>query len=441
MTGLPRIIPLELTRAVIIIAGWWALYCKLHRPPTLARRVALLVCMTVLYSYWMWIMNIPWGMVGDAFFWAGMQLLFAFLAGDWRNSFFTALFYIGVEQVIDVTRSCAVAWIRGDWFASRSVAQYIQGNLQYLFVLCWAIFYYRTMRNRKRDMPWRFWIMTLGSPIAVFLLLTRFTELAEPLLYQGVNFFGVGAAIGIIFFISHHFSFYLYIRQMKLFDLEIQAATLQSHLGAQTRQNRLIEDAQKQASEIRHEMKNLLFALQIELSNKNYAGIETRLNALLGEMKQYELKPYTAIPVIDAMIACKGETLRQSGVDFLISAETLFVSDSCAYDIASILAIALDNAIDAVVQRSGKAGAVRVAINRRKNLVVIRISNPLTKPLAYQGGELQSTKNEPGHGLGLPALRRIVDRYSGNLTISGKDGVFLLEIMLMDSGTRRPSSK
>jgi nitrogen fixation/metabolism regulation signal transduction histidine kinase len=57
------------------------------------------------------------------------------------------------------------------------------------------------------------------------------------------------------------------------------------------------------------------------------------------------------------------------------------------------------------------------------------------------GNILQTTKNEPGHGLGLPALRRIVDRYSGEVRISDKNGVFSLEIMLIYAEPNGPALK
>jgi sensor histidine kinase YesM len=305
-------------------------------------------------------------------------------------------------------------------------------NLQYLFVLGWTAFYYRIMKKRKINMSLRNALMTLAPPIAMFFVLTSFDEIALPLLEQGDNIYSIGFMVGLVFFISHHLSFYLQVRQMKLFDLQMQSQTLQSQLESQIRQNRLIEGAQKQAAEIRHEMKNLIFALQIELERQNYEGIETRLNALAGELKHYELRPYTAVPVIDAMISYKGETLREYGAEFTVTAEPLDVDGAFAYDLTSLLAVALDNAIDALAFETVKDAQVCLGIQRWKNMVFIQVTNPLTRPLKYYNGELQSAKDQAGHGFGLPALRRIVERYSGEVKISDKDGMFSLELMLED---------
>jgi signal transduction histidine kinase len=61
---------------------------------------------------------------------------------------------------------------------------------------------------------------------------------------------------------------------------------------------------------------------------------------------------------------------------------------------------------------------------------LIHLTNPLPGPLRYKNGEIQSTKEESGHGLGLPLLRRIARKYDGDLTISDSDGVFCLSVML-----------
>jgi hypothetical protein len=423
-------------RGLVTIAGWWVLFYKLHRPPNKARRIALLVSLPALYFFWRFYVFNGISIFGIypptffAVFWAFIILFFALLDGDWRASFFTAIFYIGAEQIIDVTRMCAYGYITGGWPQPFTLERYMMLNLQYLFLLGWTVFYYRILINRKIEMSLRNALMTLAPPIAMFFLLTSFDEIALPLLERGDNIYSIGFMTGFIFFISHHLSFYLHVRQMKLFDLNMQSQTLQSQLESQIRQNRLIEGAQKQAAEIRHEMKNLIFALQIELKQQNYEGIETRLNTLAGELKHYELKPYTAVPVIDAMISYKGETLREYGAAFTVTADPLGIDDALAYDLTSLLAIALDNAIDALAFGVMKDALVCLEIRRWKNMVFIQVTNPLTESLKYHNGELQSTKDEPGHGFGLLALRRIVERYFGEVKISGKDGMFSLEVML-----------
>jgi sensor histidine kinase regulating citrate/malate metabolism len=229
----------------------------------------------------------------------------------------------------------------------------------------------------------------------------------------------------------------MYLRLLTYYDSHLKAQALQSQLDVYAHQSQLIEGAQKQTVEIRHEIKNILFALQVELEKQNYEGVKTRINSLVGELKQYEQKPYTGVSVVDAMIAYKAEKIEKSGATLSVSAELLDIPDVLAYDTASCLAIALDNTADAVAstseQETGLRGTPEVcaALWRQKNLLFIQVTNPFVKPLSYRNGELQSTKGEAGHGLGLPALRRIVEQHSGDLRIEARDGIFSLQMMLM----------
>jgi sensor histidine kinase regulating citrate/malate metabolism len=138
---------------------------------------------------------------------------------------------------------------------------------------------------------------------------------------------------------------------------------------------------------------------------------------------------------MNAMISYKAEQLREYGAAFSVSAELLDIPEALTHDIASVLAIALDNAIDAVAlieeTEALKNAAVHCRIRRRRNLLFIKVSNPLVHPLTYRNGELQTIKNKPGPDSGLPALRRIVERYDGEVKISDKDGIFLLQVMLV----------
>jgi sensor histidine kinase regulating citrate/malate metabolism len=95
------------------------------------------------------------------------------------------------------------------------------------------------------------------------------------------------------------------------------------------------------------------------------------------------------------------------------------------------MAIALDNAADACeVIASNDPLPVGCKILAQKNMLLIQVTNPLPGPLQYKDGEIQSAKAESGHGLGLPTLRWIVQKYAGDVTISDRGNVFCLSIML-----------
>ncbi|MDR3343635.1 MAG: GHKL domain-containing protein, partial [Treponema sp.] len=408
--------------------GWWVLFYKLHRPPTKLRRIVQLAAFVISYTSWM---LIPLSDTGNVILWASMIILFALIAGDLRKSLFTALYYIGIEAAIDTIRYFFIMCIFGKTFGDYSREYYIQFNLQYLFVLGWTPFYYWIMKKRDKKLPLRFWIMTVIPPFGTTILLTHYAEVARASLAAGVNSYIEGILFGFFLFALNLFTVYMYIRLITYYDSYLKAQVLQSQLEVYAHQSHLIEGSQKQTAEIRHEIKNILFALQIELENQNYDGVKARLNSLMGDLKQYEQKLYTGVSVIDAMIAYKSEKIGEYGAALQVSAELLDISDTVAYDAASCLAIALDNAVDAVCNATTlKEAEVCCAFWRQKNMLFIHVTNPFVTPLSYRNGEIQSTKEEAGHGLGLPTLRRIAEQYSGEVRIDSEGGIFSLLVML-----------
>jgi DNA-binding CsgD family transcriptional regulator len=222
MTELLPNIPLEITRAAISIAAWWVLFYKLHRPPTKIRRIIQLVSFVVCYVIWKIGVQFQ-SSTGNVILWAVMIIFFALVSGmppggDLRHSLFTALYYIGMEAAIDTIRYFLIISLFGKSFTLYSAAYNIQGNVQYLFVLGWAFFYYWIMKNRSARLPLRFWIMTVSPPLATTVLLTRYADVARPLLVQGTNLYIEGIFTGLFLFVFDLFWFYLYLKLTAAYD-------------------------------------------------------------------------------------------------------------------------------------------------------------------------------------------------------------------------------
>jgi DNA-binding CsgD family transcriptional regulator len=215
----PHILP-EIARAALSIAGWWFLFYKLHRPPTMLRRLLLLGAFAAGYTFWI---LIPLSDTGNVILWAALILLFALLAGDWRNSFFTALYYIGMEAAVDTIRYFCIMYLFGKTPRGYTAAYYVQFNLQYLFVLGWAFYYYWIMKDRSARLPLRFWIMTVIPPFATTVLLTRYADVARPLLAGGTNIFLEGTLIGLFLLVFNLFTFYMYFKLSLMYEAQVFA--------------------------------------------------------------------------------------------------------------------------------------------------------------------------------------------------------------------------
>ena len=92
---------------------------------------------------------------------------------------------------------------------------------------------------------------------------------------------------------------------------------------------------------------------------------------------------------------------------------------------------ALDNAIEA-------AGAstdpyISVSSCRRRNAFMIEVKNSMAgkRRIEAESGLPVTTKERAGHGFGLVNIRKVAQKYYGDIAIEQEEGSFRLVIMLM----------
>jgi sensor histidine kinase regulating citrate/malate metabolism len=405
-----------------------------RKPAGTPRRILLLVSFPAAYLAFM---LIPLSTNGNVIFWAGIIILFALLSGG--DSLFTAIYYIGMEACLDTIRYFFVVTLNGKIFPAYSPVYYFQYNLLYLVILGWAVFYCSVLKDRREKLPLRFWIITIIPPFGSTVLLTRYADEARLVMDLGVNIYLVGLLTGLFFLALNLFTFYMYVRLLAYYESHLQTKLLQWQVTAYARRVAVVETFQRQTDETRHELKNLLFGLKVDMDQQNYESVNKRIRTLLGDLKQAEPEIYTGIPLIDAIISYKLVRLRELGADLSVQADLLDagigpLESPAAYDIASIMGIALDNVTDAceTLHRADQTSAppVSCAIQKKPLLLLIQVTNPLPQPLSYKNGVIQSTKTQSGHGLGLSALRRIAGKYGGKVAIADTDGTFSLTVTL-----------
>jgi len=275
----------EITRAVVSVAAWWVLFYRLHRPQALWRRIALLAAMPAAYAFWIFT---PMNIAANAASWAAFTVVFAFICGDLRRSLFTAFFYIGIEMSIDSTRSSMIAMIFGRFFTRYSPAQYLQYNLQYLFVFAVACFYYTVMK-RYRDKPKiSAWLLCVIPPLVLWAVLTYFVhtaDITDPiLLEQGINIYGPGFCFGLSSILLNLGILYLYIRQTIIIDaqhltMEVSGAepiwTPEGGLSAKFCERYCLTDREKDVVEVMMQGKS-----NKEIANTLFISIRTVGNYL-----------------------------------------------------------------------------------------------------------------------------------------------------------------
>lgn len=117
--------------------------------------------------------------------------------------------------------------------------------------------------------------------------------------------------------------------------------------------------------------------------------------------------------------------------------EFYYPEDSCinAFDISVILNNALQNALENTPPR--ETSRISVSSYRQNNAYMIEIRNSFSGNLQWDrqsGLPVTSRKKADGHGYGLANIRRVAEKYFGDIDIALEDGEFRLSVMLMTEG-------
>ena len=192
-----------------------------------------------------------------------------------------------------------------------------------------------------------------------------------------------------------------------------------------------MRQSDRQASALRHDMKNHLAVLGEYAAQGNIQELERYLDAF----GQKLIRPgliHTDNPDIDSILNYKLRQAEDAGarLELDIKLSERFTAD--AFDLNIILGNLLDNAVEALPASGDKWIALSLRVER--GVLFLRIANGYdgrtVQTAGPDGPVYRSRKKGEDHGLGLGIVRRIVDKYHGELRIKSEKEIFTVEAIL-----------
>ena len=106
-------------------------------------------------------------------------------------------------------------------------------------------------------------------------------------------------------------------------------------------------------------------------------------------------------------------------------------------DLCTILANALDNALEASKPIENAIINVRAAVNSA--VFMLTVSNPTLQPVEIKNNRVKTTKADSvNHGLGIGSIKNAAKKYNGEVNLKYEDGHFTVEVMMiMRKGARK----
>lgn len=173
-----------------------------------------------------------------------------------------------------------------------------------------------------------------------------------------------------------------------------------------------------------HDLKKLIEQI---LANKAAVDVEE----ITRELSSYDAIVKTDNPAFDTILTEKSLYCEKNGIRLTVMADTKRLGFLSDIDIYSLFVNIFDNAIEASMKLEEGNRAIGLTVRSIGDICSIHSDNLFNGTIKYNGKNIATSKqNASEHGFRLASIRRITEKYGGEMKISAEDGVFNLDIVI-----------
>jgi len=195
---------------------------------------------------------------------------------------------------------------------------------------------------------------------------------------------------------------------------------------------RTIEENYRKTRALWHDLNNHIICMRSLIEDKQYDELEIYVNALSEKIASGVFPVKSGNIVLDALMADKYQKARKA--DIYVEFENINYHNAIdAEDLGIIIGNLFDNAIEENLRSPNKETRfIKIYMTSIDDTLVIRFKNPLLHDLTVKSGLPFTTKpNTVHHGIGLKNVRRVCDKYNGELLWSSENGIFEITARLI----------
>jgi len=182
-------------------------------------------------------------------------------------------------------------------------------------------------------------------------------------------------------------------------------------LSTQIEHYQKLYQAQYEIRAIRHDLNNELIAISGMLDDSRIQEASEHIGKITSSISKTATITDTGNPALDAVVNAKIDKAEKSGAHIIskIAIRSDLVIDG--FDLAGIIAPALDNAIEGILRSCGVEKEIYLSIDDKSGFISIVVENH-TSGLVHT--DFQTTKSDKSnHGFGIAQMRAIAEKYGG----------------------------
>ena len=198
------------------------------------------------------------------------------------------------------------------------------------------------------------------------------------------------------------------------------------------KQVREIQNMYRQVRGWRHDYRNHINNMKIQLSEGNYDKLSDYLNELADDLDTVDTVIKTGNVMADAILNSKLNVAEKMNIKLNVKANVPDKLPMSDVELCSMLGNILDNAVEACSTLPEEERFMRVYIGNLKGQLYLSVQNSAGKVRKSKNTYLSTKEGE--HGYGLFRIDRVAKKYGGYVNRQNEEGVFATEIMVPLSG-------
>ena len=214
-------------------------------------------------------------------------------------------------------------------------------------------------------------------------------------------------------------------------DAELQALTLREKYAIQNME--IMRQSQEETRSQRHELRHHMLALEEMLAQDQPERAVDYVRSLRERVSALPSSVYSENLVVNAVAGHYLNLAKAEGVQVDADIKTGATIPMKDEDLCVLLTNILENALEAcraMGDRSHCFLSLRISASEEHMALTCENSTDAAAHIPEDGVLPSSKLDAQNHGYGIPAIRRIVDKYYGILKLSCQDGCFTVRVSL-----------
>lgn len=206
-------------------------------------------------------------------------------------------------------------------------------------------------------------------------------------------------------------------------ELEYELSELKASAENIQKQDGEIRNLHENVRRIKHDMKNHLMVIASYLNGGNYDSAKAYTSEILDKLNAVHSYIETGNSLLNHILNEKLNTAREKGISVKAEIENLSFKKMESLDFSALLSNILDNAIEACENENSPE--ISVVITQRRGYETILATNKISASVLGVNPHLSTTKaDSANHGMGIPQIKAITEKYGGMCDFYEEDGCF-----------------